>query len=57
MRFISSRGTAAEAGIDGTPTMRLNGTDVDLHGTDGGFLSPQQLIDQVEAVVGDVPGL
>jgi len=51
------RGTAAEAGIDGTPTMRLNGTDVDLHGTDGGFLSPQQLIDQVEAVVGDVPGL
>ena len=51
------RGTAAEAGIDGTPTMRLNGTDVDLHGTDGGFLSPQQLIDQIEAVVGDVPGL
>ena len=41
----------ARPGIQSTPTVKINGQDFDVHST------PDDLVAQVKAIVGDVPGL
>jgi hypothetical protein len=43
-------GLATSEKVDGTPTLRLNGEDIEVS-------SPEELVAKVKAIVGEVPGV
>jgi protein-disulfide isomerase len=51
-----AQGLAGATNVNGTPTIRINGDDFPISGPNGPA-KPQDLVDKVKAIVGDVPGL
>ena len=50
-------GAAKRLGIKGTPTVRLNGKDVDFTDSVGNFITTDAFVGKIREVVGDAPGL
>lgn len=50
-------GAAKRLGIKGTPSIRLNGQDLDFTDSVGNYITADAFVDKIRAVAGDAPGL
>jgi protein-disulfide isomerase len=51
------QGLAKAAGIEGTPTIRINGQDFQISTPEGKLITPEDLVAKIKGIVGNVPGL